>query len=217
MICYNEECRLSVAYWNQQISLKLAPCIGVNGDGLRNYSDDKSQIIMTALAADNVYALKDAYAKHLKPAIESGTPASISVTIGTAPSRKIITIGFDGTTYYLTATVNVDESGQGTGSLTYRFKTTDAIIDYDINYSINDKTATPSEFQRFWAAIDGYAAITAAVPHAIRYSEAVRASYAGNSGFGGNSFHSIQPRPVQPDMVHTPVSNMTGSYDEFPF
>lgn len=218
MTCYNEEAKLTVSFWNQQISLKLAPCIGINGDGLRSYSDDKSQLIMTALTADNIYALKDAYAKILKPAVDSGNATSISVSIGLAPARKIVTIGYDGVGYYLTATVNVDENGQGAGSLTYKFKTTDVIVDYDPNYGITNKNSTQAEFERFWACIDNFFAIGASTPHAMRYSEAVRASFANNNnGFGGGGFHSIQPRPVQPDMVHTPVNNMTDSYGDFPF
>lgn len=220
MVSYGDTTKLTVSYWNTQLSIKMAPCVGVNEDGLRSYADDKSQIIMTALTPDNLYSLKEAFASMLKPAIDAGTASSISVTVGNAPSKKIVTIGYDGTDMFIAITVNVDDRGIGNAGLTHKFKKTGIIKDYDPSIGVSDTKNIESEFAKFWSFVDGcYFATTGAIAHANRYSDATRASFSGSSG-GNFPQTNFQPRPVQTGVVHNPVAAIaasTSAFDEFPF
>lgn len=91
-----EATMLSLSLWNQNLSIRIRPSIGRDGNGVMQY--DKNRQGQTAISVENAFALVEKFEKEMRPAyeeaIQNGTPcveSSISVETS-GQGKNIITI-----------------------------------------------------------------------------------------------------------------------------
>ena len=130
---FSETAQLNAGAWNKQLSIQLKPCVGKDANGLRQYAEDKSQIINTSITPENAIALITGFEKEVLPAI-NGTKESGSVSIVISPdnsdTRKILTIGYEDKTAYLSIAIGINETGVASNVIKHTFNKKIYLSDY---------------------------------------------------------------------------------------
>ena len=104
---YSDYSSLTLGAWNQQLSIRLAPCTGTDSNGMRQY--DPNRRASTALIPEKALMLKTGLDAKIMPVLREvinggSVPETISVgtSMGTAEKRNVMTIELTN-----------DESGSG--------------------------------------------------------------------------------------------------------
>lgn len=94
----SEVSSMTISLWNQYLSLKIRPAVGVDANGITQY--DKNRVGQTALSPDACQTIYDEFVDKIYPeykkAVETGEPCpdkmSVTVETGKEPKRNIVGI-----------------------------------------------------------------------------------------------------------------------------
>ena len=207
---YSEAALLSIGGWNRTLSIEIAPSTGVDAEGRRQYVDDFNQKARTSLTVENAIALKNDIDEHLLDSIKQGKPDASSIEIGDGASKKILTIGYDGTSTYLKLSVNVTPDGHcdPTNEITCKFNKKTLRHGYD-GTTGGTPVQKETEFEVFYAILSHVADMIPVAVHTTKYNNALSASFGANKGGKG------QQGGFNPSGYQATVSNYGGSDMDF--
>lgn len=208
---YSETCLLKLGAWNDKISLKFHPCKGTNADGLRQYATDKSEIINTSLTVDNCSALIELINEKILPALKEGTECSVSVAMGDAETRKVLTVKTDGKFTFLIIAINVNDQGQTSAEniISHKFNMKTCVINYDPATGSGETVEVNADFTNFVEKLKDVYKLSAAAVHASKYSKAITNTLSSsyNNANSGSSNQNYQ----------APVNSYDSMEDILPF
>ena len=193
-VSYSDTCMLKVAAWNQQLSVKFHPVKGTNADGVRIYATDRTEIVQTSLTVDNTTALLTGIKEKILPALEGKLEASVSVTMGDGANKKVMTIKTDGNDVFAIIAINVSDNNTTTEEniLPHKFNKKSYMTNYDPATGSGEEVVTHADFENFIKKLNDIYELDAAVPHAINYNTAMKASFkaAQQNSQQSNNFNS---------------------------
>ena len=201
---YSDTALVTVGAWNQQLSVKIRPAIGKDENGLTQYAQNKEQIINTSITQENAIVLVKAYEKEVAPAIENGTSAKVSISMGSEDNKKVLSIGYDGTDAYLEVAVAVAPNGIANENniIKHKFNKKSGMKNYDPETGAGEEIVIEADLINFVEKLRKAQDLVATVAHSIKYNNAVGAAY---SGKGGN-----QQQPQQ-NGFNAPENQFNGS------
>lgn len=211
---FSDTAALTLTLWNDKISLKLSPLKGVNQDGLRQYSFEAKDSIITTLTVDNAITLLSGICTVLNPAIEKKEKKSIAVTVNAdkADTKKIIQLSTENGEVELSIHVNIAADGTVPvgNTLSHKFNMRTLNLDYDPTTGKGEVLTINSDYENFVKKIEDVL-ISGAIAHSINYNNAVKSQYANKSNYsGGNSAPSND--------YSAPVNSFnSGGFDNLPF
>ena len=217
-----------IAYWNENLSVKINPCVGQTAEGIRQY--DYNRRIVSAIPAHKCIALAKGIEEKILPLLNSHeTPTeAVSVMIPVGKNNYIIGVEYIPNTnienpvspadlyfsiYMSGADGKVDEGNIAR----YRFNKINVYMNYNI------ETGTPaesvqyeSEFLFFYQKLSTMATVFGTAPHGIHYESLYKRHM--NGGFE-SQVQNYQPQSLAPTSTSTaeasPVTESTVS--DFPF
>ena len=92
---FSETAQLNVGAWNKQLSIQLKPCVGKDANGLRQYAEDKSQIINTSITPENAIALITGFEKEVLPAIKFNKKMYLTDYVSSTGSAQEVIVETD--------------------------------------------------------------------------------------------------------------------------
>lgn len=210
---YSDTAMIVLSAWNQQISVKVHPLKGVDGNGLRQYASDKTEIISTSLTLENATTLLEGVKEKLRPALESKGSNKVSVSMGDADNRKVLSLGVEGEDTYFEIAVNVSDDGKAEESniIKHIFEKKSYMEGYDPVTGSGTMVTVNSGFENFIKKIEDVYNLSPSVAHSINYSNAVKQSFKNNRSFnnnnnggnnGGNSGYSAPVMNMTPDAMN---------------
>lgn len=175
-------CELRTRAWNRQLSLAFAPFLGVRDDGVRMYEKERARIASTALSLENALILLKGYEEKIRPAIESHSEKKISVDIGREPTKKCLSLGYDGMNAYLQLSSDVNENGVTSADrvITYTFGKRTVREDFNVLTGEGSSYEEEAELDRFINALRMVPLFGAEISHGIRLDKENRAAFANN-------------------------------------
>lgn len=211
---YSDTAMVRLGGWNQQLSLKIHPFTGKDAEGVNQYAQDQSQIIVTSITQDNAKILETGFDDYIAESIKKHTASKkISISVGANEKRKIISIYYDGTDAYLEVVTGVSDEGIASDSnvLKHKFNKRSCLIDYDYTNGGGVEQVVETEFLNFMDKIKSAKDLTPVIPHAINYSNALKNSFKGKGNYQNNSVadNSQYSAPV--------TSNLSDNMDFLPF
>ena len=210
---YSDTAMIVMGAWNSQLSLKVHPFKGINGDGVRQYAQDNTEIINTSITVDNAHTLIDAIDNIFQPSIEANTPSSVSIEMGLDTNKKTVTLESDGNDIYLVVAVGVNENGVATENniVRHKFNKKKYMVNYNPATGEGEVHESPCEYNNFVAKLRSVDNLSPAIAHSINYNNQLKNSYRNrnnnqqgggfNSGFNMNSGSNTS----------APVTNFSGS------
>ena len=217
----SEQSMLSPSLWNQNLSIRIRPAIGRDGNGIVQY--DKNRQGQTALSPENCRALISKFNEEIRPGYEAAIRdklpcdvASISVVSGGA-SKNVTTIRMrpgndpeDMTPVMeLEVALNVDANGVAAEGNIYRheFAKKMVFLDYSPTTGPKGKSSVNADFETFLAVIEAIGSNTSmensVAKHQEKYDAMRAAEYQNNSGssngggFGSGGMFSGMNNPGQ--------------------
>ena len=189
---YAKEASLTVKAWNKLLSLEFAKATDtVDENGLASYDNDSSHHIRTSLTYEKCIVLKKSYDKILRPAILEGTPKTISILIrGTNGEKKLLTLGYNGEAPFIRISWGLAETGTANNenSISMTLRPVEYYTDYNIltgeSEAIEEVNVDLDKFMECVAAVGAQGFL---VSHAIRFGNALYASYANGRNAGNNA------------------------------
>ena len=195
---YSDTALVNADAWNAQLSIKVRPCVGTDANGTRQYAEDRSQIIYTSITQDNAICLVDGFEKEVLPAVkgekESG---SVSIVMGSAEQRKILTIGYENKEAYFSIAINLDAEGKAGTVIRHVFNKKEYLVNYDPNVGKPEESSVESELFGFMHKVNAVKDFAPIVPHAIKYSDASRASYTNNNSNNTSNYNNYNNQNTQ--------------------
>lgn len=185
---YSDACMVKVSAWNTNLSIKFHPMKGVNADGIRQYAQDNTEIISTSLTVDNTSALLEAIKNKFASAVEEKREESVSVVMGAAENRKVLTLKTDGNDIYLSIAIGVNDQGitNSNNVLTHTFNKKEYIVGYDPTTGSGEKVFANADYDNFVEKLKDIYKLTAATAHAINYNNALKSSFSNKSAMTNN-------------------------------
>lgn len=209
---YSETALLMAGAWNRQLSIQLKPCVGQDANGLRQYAEDKNQIITTSITQENAICLINGFEKEVLPALngekESG---SVSIVMGSADSRKILTVGYNGTNAYLSIAIGLNEVGVASDVITHTFNKKSYLKNYVTSEGNATEEVVEVDLFNFIDKVSAVKDLTPVIAHSIKYNEMNRAAYSNNY----QKPQSVQQ--VSQPTYSAPISTATSMEDFLPF
>ncbi len=187
-ISYSDTCMLKLGAWNTQLSLKFHPFKGLNGDGIRQYAQDNTEIINTSLTVDNTSALLDGIKDEIKPALEKKEKKSVSVPVGSGANKKVVTISTEEGRVKISVVINVTDDGKANpeNKIEHMFNLKEYIVDYDPETGSGEVIQTNTDFENFVIKLKDVYKLTAAVAHSINYNNALKSSFSNRNAMNNN-------------------------------
>lgn len=177
---YSDTCKVTIGAWNLQLSVKFHPFKGVNADGIRQYAQDNSEIVNTALTIDNTITLLEAIKKDFEPALAAGEAKEVSVLIGSGNNRKMLSVQTDGTDVFLVIYVNVQEDGTvqnpEQNMLKHKFNKREYMVGYNCTTGSGEQKTVNADYENFVKKLESIYDLAPATAHAINYSNAVKSA-----------------------------------------
>lgn len=185
---YSDTCMVKISAWNTNLSIKFHPLKGVNGDGIRQYAQDNTEIISTSLTVDNTGALLEGLKAVMEPAIADKAEASVSVAMGAAENRKVLTVKTDGKDIYLSIAIGVNDQGVANNNniLTHTFNKKEYVVGYNPATGSGEVVTANADYDNFVEKLKDIYKLTAATAHAINYNNALKASFSNRQASSGN-------------------------------
>lgn len=205
----SENSMLTPSLWNQNLSIKIRPAIGRDGNGAVQY--DKNRQGQTALSPENCRALAEKFNEEIRSVYEASVrdklpcdTKSVSVVSGGA-SKNVTTIRMhpgndpeDMTPIMeLELALNVDANGVAAEGNVYRheFSKKQVFLDYNPATGPKGRSSVNADFEAFMAVIDtigGNASVgTTVAKHQEKYDAMRDAEYQrSNTSNGGSGFGS---------------------------
>ena len=211
---YSDTALVMAGGWNTQLSLKVKPCIGQDANGIRQYAEDRSQIITTSITPENAICLVQGFDAEVMSAINGEkTAGSVSVVMGSGDQRKVLTIGYNNGNAYLAISVALDESGKAGATIYHKFAKKSYISDYNPSTGHSEEKVIESDLFNFMDKVRAVKDLAPVVAHSIKYNDMSRAAFSPANNAG--SFHSNQQTSVNTG-YQAPVSTST-DMDFLPF
>jgi hypothetical protein len=216
---YSETAQVTAGGWNNQLSVKVKPCIGTDANGIRQYAEDKSQTVSTSITPENAIALIEGYEAEIVPAIngekESG---ATSIVMGSAEQRKVLTIGYENGNAYLSVAVALDENGKAGGEIRHTFNKKSYLINYNPATGRHEEKIVEADLINFIDKVKSVKDLAPVTAHAIKYNEMSRAAYTGNTNNTTSTTYHANTTPSQVNTGYqAPVTNSTSMDDFLPF
>lgn len=185
---------LTIGGWNNNLSIRITPSIGVDGNGNRMY--DKNRAFQTALTQDNAKALYLLFEETIRPLLKAQDikPKSIGVPVGRDAKRNIVNLELVPTDnsydIYLVCYTNLDQnnSAQEANTFRHRFKKVTGIEDYQPSSGQGELKEAHSDFENFLDKLCQIGNILPIAAHGSKYAEASSAAYRNNQGSGQNNY-----------------------------
>ena len=219
---YSETAQVTAGGWNTQLSVKVKPCVGKDANGIRQYAEDKSQIVSTSITPENAITLVEGFEAEVLPAI-NGEKASgaASIVMGNAEQRKIFTIGYADGEAYLSVAVALDENGRAGGEIKHIFNKKTYLVNYNPSTGRPEEKVVEADLLNFMEKVRSVKDLAPITAHAIQYNEMNRAAYSGNSNNNSapstNNYYT-HTTPAQGNTGYqAPVTNSTSMDDFLPF
>ena len=198
---FGDDSMLSLSAWNRNVSIRIRPAVGKNGDGLTQYADNNAQIVNTALTEENTEVVIEGIEKEVLPALKGEKDSgSVTVATGTDAYRKMITIGYDGTTAYMSVALNINEEGTTNNVIRHNFNTKSYYTGYNPETGSKEEKNVQSDFMNFYHKLLVFRdLLNPVIAHSINYDNMYRNSsrnynnnYNGNNNnrYGSSSFYN---------------------------
>lgn len=188
---YSSTCLLTVGGWNRNLTVKFAPAVGKDSNGLTQYSTDNANIVNTVIREDNAIALLEGFKNIIEPAIKNGTDKDnrVSITMGQDDKRKCLTIGYDGKDAYVEICVGVKDDGTADDANTIRhvFNKKSYMVDYNHNDGSGEEVVTEADFFNFMKKIEKSQELVPMTAHSVKYSKACQKTYGKQSNYNSNN------------------------------
>lgn len=210
---YSETSQLNAGAWNKQLSINLKPCVGKDANGLRQYAEDKSQIINTSITPENAIALITGFEKEVLPAIngvKDNGSASIIISPDSGDARKILTIGYDNGSAYLSIAIGVNETGVANNVIKHTFNKKQYLTDYVSTTGSAEEVFVETDLLNFMNKVYAIKNLSPIIAHSIKYNDMVRAAY---QRVGNQNYQNSTPQ----QNFQANVTNVNNMEDFLPF
>jgi hypothetical protein len=198
---FGDDSMLSLSAWNRNVSIKIRPAVGKNSDGLTQYADNNAQIVNTALTEENTEVVIEGIEKEVLPALKGEKETgSVTVVAGADNYRKMITIGYDGTTAYISVALNISDEGTTNTVIRHNFNTKSYYVDYNPETGSKEEKNVQSDFMNFYHKLLVFRDhLNPVIAHSINYDNMYRNTsgnynnnYNGNNNnrYGSSSFYN---------------------------
>lgn len=186
---YSDTAMITLSAWNQQISVKVHPSKGLDSEGLRQYATDNTEVISTSLTLENATTLLDGVKEKLKPALDTKGESKVSVSMGNADNRKVLSLGVEGEDTYFELAINVDENGKAEEKniIKHVFRKKMYMEGYDPKTGEGVMVTCNADFENFIIKIEDVYKLSPAIAHGINYSNAVKQSFRNNRSYNSNN------------------------------
>lgn len=219
---------LNIGAWNNQLSIKLTPCTGVDGNGMRNY--DQNRRANTALTPENAKTLKEGLDTVIKPILEKikngenvNLPVNVAVSMGSNDKKNALLVevknddktGKPSVFLTLCQMLGMDNSADPQNIFSYKFGEKTYVSNYDYRTgSIGSEHTVESEFEVFYDMVANVSDILPMTAHGVKYVNALSAKFtpntnSNNNSYGGNSYNAN----TYTQSYEAPISSMMGSED----
>lgn len=207
-----------IAYWNENLSVKINPLLGVTPDGIRQY--DYNRRCITAINPDKCTALAEAINDKIMPLLNNKEiptePISLMVQVG--KSGFVVGVEYvpnaeTGTADLYFVMVPGAAPGMEPEVIKYKFSKMDVMVNYNTSTGESESTITyEAEFLYFYDKLKRVTTIIGGAAHSVNYESAFKKNGYGDSGF--NSFQSLSPHSTpasQPSMSASILDTSSGS------
>ena len=214
---YSETAQVTAGGWNNQLSVKIKPCVGQDANGIRQYAEDRSQIISTSITPENAICLIEGFEAQVLPAIKGDkSSGSASIVMGTAEQRKVLTVGYENGNAYLSIAVALDETGKAGGEIKHAFNKKSYLVDYKPEVGNAIEQSVEADLFNFMDKVRAVKDLAPVVAHSIKYNDMNRSAFSGNNATTGNSYQNNSQNQSGGYQYQAPVTTTT-DMDFLPF
>lgn len=177
---YSETAQLNAGAWNKQLSINLKPCVGKDANGLRQYAEDRSQIISTSITPENAIALITGFEKEVLPAIngvKDGGSVSIVISADNGDARKILTVGYEDGIAYLSIAIGINETGVASNVIKHTFNKRQYLTNYVSSTGSAEEVVVETDLINFMNKIYAIKDLSPVIAHSVKYNDMVKAAY----------------------------------------
>lgn len=177
---YSETAQLNAGAWNKQLSINLKPCVGKDANGLRQYAEDRSQIISTSITPENAIALITGFEKEVLPAIngvKDNGSVSIVISADNGDARKILTIGYENSIAYLSIAIGINETGVASNVIKHTFNKRQYLTNYVSTTGSAEEVVVETDLINFMNKVYSVKDLSPIIAHSVKYNDMVKAAY----------------------------------------
>ena len=177
---FSETAQLNAGAWNKQLSINLKPCVGKDANGLRQYAEDRSQIISTSITPENAIALIAGFEKEVLPAIngvKDNGSVSIVISADNGDARKILTVGYEDGIAYLSIAIGINETGVASNVIKHTFNKRQYLTNYVSNTGSAEEVVVETDLINFMNKVYAVKDLSPIIAHSVKYNDMVKAAY----------------------------------------
>ena len=177
---YSETAQLNAGAWNKQLSINLKPCVDKDANGLRQYAEDRSQIISTSITPENAIALIAGFEKEVLPAIngvKDNGSVSIVISADNGDARKILTVGYEDGIAYLSIAIGINETGVASNVIKHTFNKRQYLTNYVSNTGSAEEVVVETDLINFMNKVYAVKDLSPIIAHSVKYNDMVKAAY----------------------------------------
>lgn len=213
-VWYSDTAMFTVGAWNRNLSLKFQPCVGTDSDGVRQYTTDGKRMIFTSITPENAVIFLDEIENRLLPAIKNKQALNVAIPVNTGEQRKVIILGYDGTTSYIEVVFAFNEDGSCSPEnvLRHNFNKRSVLLNYDWKQNKYEELEEEPELALFIDKIRAVKDLTPAIAHSIRHDKAIKEAYSKrySNNQGNNNVNNYMQQPTS-----APINNYNGDMADF--
>ena len=177
---YSETAQLNAGAWNKQLSINLKPCVGKDANGLRQYAEDRSQIISTSITPENAIALITGFEKEVLPAIngvKDNGSVSIVISADNGDARKILTVGYEDGIAYLSIAIGINETGVASNVIKHTFNKRQYLTNYVSTTGSAEEVFVETDLINFMNKVYAVKDLSPIIAHSVEYNDMIKAAY----------------------------------------
>ena len=177
---FSETAQLNAGAWNKQLSINLKPCVGKDANGLRQYAEDRSQIISTSITPENAIALITGFEKEVLPAIngvKDNGSVSIVISADNGDARKILTIGYEDGIAYLSIAIGINETGVASNVIKHTFNKRQYLTNYVSTSGSAEEIFVETDLINFMNKVYAVKDLSPIIAHSVKYNDMIKAAY----------------------------------------
>lgn len=177
---FSETAQLNAGAWNKQLSINLKPCVGKDANGLRQYAEDRSQIISTSITPENAIALITGFEKEVLPAIngvKDNGSVSIVISADNGDARKILTVGYEDGIAYLSIAIGINETGVASNVIKHTFNKRQYLTNYVSTTGSAEEVVVETDLINFMNKVYAVKDLSPIIAHSVKYNDMVKAAY----------------------------------------
>lgn len=177
---FSETAQLNAGAWNKQLSINLKPCVGKDANGLRQYAEDRSQIISTSITPENAIALITGFEKEVLPAIngvKDNGSVSIVISADNGDARKILTVGYEDGIAYLSIAIGINETGVASNVIKHTFNKRQYLTNYVSTTGSAEEVVVETDLINFMNKVYAVKDLSPIIAHSVKYNDMIKAAY----------------------------------------